>query len=234
MAPPPAATAPVTVPLTSPPKKTMKRPPTLQINAPQQPQQTSVKFRATTAVTEGPGLYGNRLHAGGGAQGGVGGTIGDTGGVRKRTLAVAKEGTNRSRSGSLQAPPDYTRGVSVGNDGGDVQGAQTYTPRSFKNGNSVLSYNRSNMKNPKSLSSTPSPMDDRPAQKQKLSDDSYMPKITEHTKSWPAFLARNYYHLNNTKLCLTFLINVMLLTYQVLCCDTQSALCIAFRVRMSF
>ncbi len=58
-------------------------------------------------------------------------------------------------------------------------------------------------------------MEDAPTLMQLSGEESYIPKIAAHTKSWPSFLARNYYRLNNVKLCMTLLINIILLTYQV-------------------
>lgn len=95
----------------------------------------------------------------------------------------------------------------------------TYTPKIFKNGDLTLEYNRFVMKKPSSLlSTTPSPTG--VDLKQLGSEESYIPKIAAHTRSWPSFLARNFFHLTNIKLTLTFLINMILLTYQV------SVLCI--------
>ena len=95
------------------------------------------------------------------------------------------------------------------------EGSHTYTPRNFKSANLTLSYNRSVMKRP-GEASTPSPTEDGgPIMRSLVSEDTYVPKIASHTRSWPAVLARNYFRLNNIKLAVTFLINVILLTYQV-------------------
>lgn len=47
------------------------------------------------------------------------------------------------------------------------------------------------------------------------SAESYVPKITLSTRGWQAFLARHYYRLNNLKLLVTFLINIILLSFTV-------------------
>ena len=85
------------------------------------------------------------------------------------------------------------------------------TPTSTLN----LTYNRSCMKRPSVGMSyadqSPSPTEENLV----LGEDSYTPKIAEHTKSWPSFMARNYFRLNNIKLFNTFLINIILLMFQV-------------------
>jgi len=50
---------------------------------------------------------------------------------------------------------------------------------------------------------------------QQDSTDSYIPRISQNVRSWPALLARNYYNLNTIKLILTFLINIILLSFKV-------------------
>lgn len=108
-------------------------------------------------------------------------------------------------------------------DAGEVEGKRPVYIRSmFQPTTLSLAYNRSLMKRP-SVSvpytdNSPSPMEESPV----IGEDSYIPKIAEHTKSWPSFMARNYFHLNNIKLFNTFLINVILLMFQVsewcVCC----------------
>lgn len=134
--------------------------------------------------------------------------------VRNGNLSKKRGSLNIGEAPRLSVNPEYTRGVSVGND--NANGRGLYTPKLFKNGKLTLSYNRACMKRPSPMVDTPTPGDDAAASKLMTSgEDSYIPKIAARTKNWPSFLARNYFRLNNTKLCVTFLINVILLTYQV-------------------
>ena len=48
-----------------------------------------------------------------------------------------------------------------------------------------------------------------------VDEESYVPKIALSTRGWQAFVARHYYRLNNLKLLVTFLINVVLLSFTV-------------------
>ena len=48
-----------------------------------------------------------------------------------------------------------------------------------------------------------------------VGEDTYVPKITLSTRSWQAFIARHYYRLNSVKLLVTFLINIVLLSFTV-------------------
>lgn len=204
----------------------MRRPPTLIINSPQQQQhekQHTVKYKAKTTLTAGAHpLQDLKGKQSGSPKPSPEGKDRGGEGLRKRfSSAPTNNGSGGSkpangaaesdvRRGSLQLP-QYTRGVSVGADGG----SQPFTPRNFKVGDLNLAYDRSKMRKP-SVSGTPSPMDDTPGTLAQLTGEvSYIPKIAVHTKSWPSFLARNYYRLNNAKLIMTFLINVILLTYQV-------------------
>ena len=136
-------------------------------------------------------------------------------GIRKRPrgnsltfdrLHSNSEGNSEYRRGSLQ--PGYARGISQ-----DAKGSHApYTPKVFK---SALEYNRFIMKKPSSLS-TPTPAGQDPASLKQLGyEESYLPQITKHTRNWPAFLARNFFHLMNIRLVLTLLINLILLTFQV-------------------
>ena len=74
----------------------------------------------------------------------------------------------------------------------------------------TLTYDRSRMKRPSVTMDTP------------ISDnlhrdlpDSYTPLITVTPRSWPSKLARNYYSLNSCKFVLTFIINIILLSFKV-------------------
>lgn len=221
---PPPNTSPQTTEVKSS-RKISRRPPTLKINTPQQPQQTQQpipgKLKATTTVVpKAGGLYQFSKTEG----------LDDSAnpGVRKRggSLTVGKIPGNTAstpsksvgdgpRRGSLQQPR-YARGVSVGSQ--DTKGANgmSYTPKVFKNGPLTLEYNRYLMKKPSSLaSSTPTPTGDSSNLKQGSCEESYIPQIVSPTRSWPSLLARNFFRLTNIKLILTFLINVILLTYQV-------------------
>lgn len=179
-------------------KKYAKRPPSLIINSPQQQQheqQSSEKYKAKTTTAgadETRGTLRKRL-----------------GSLVQGEGAANGQAESQVRRGSLQ--PEYVRGVSIGTEGG---GSQSFTPRNFKVGDLSLAYDRSRMKKP-TLAATPSPVEEAPSLAQFEGEESYIPKIAAHTKSWPYFLARNYYRLNNMKLGMTFLINVILLTYQV-------------------
>ncbi len=75
----------------------------------------------------------------------------------------------------------------------------------------TLSYDRSRMKRPSVANATPTP--DAPTQRD-LSEP-YVPHITVAPSNWSAWLARNYYNLNSFKFLLTFLINIILLTFKV-------------------
>lgn len=182
-------------------KKAIPRPPTLNIKTPPPKQQSPAaiaKDDAQQPLSE---------------------TQGTGDGIRKRArgssltsdrMHLNSDGSGNIRRGSLQ--PEYVRGVSVG---GNQGGQTTYTPKNFK---STLEYNRFVMKKPSSLS-TPTPTGQGPTSfKQLGSEDSYLPKIAAHTRNWPSFLARNFFHLMNIRLALTLLINLILLTYQVTSC----------------
>lgn len=223
--PPPTITttsvAPLTTPISSsdastdtPAKKSTKRPPNLHINISQQEQQqrpqpqSSVRYRATTTLREvpaplkldnGDGFFATALKTS----------------TKKRGSLSINVPSPASTTG--QRGTEYLRGISLGS--GDIRGSLSITPKNFKDSGLSLSYDRSRMKNP-ATSGTPSPMEDGHPLKHVSSDDSYLPKITAQTKNWPSFLARNYYHFNNIKLCITFLINMLLLTYQVLPCPS--------------
>ncbi len=126
-------------------------------------------------------------------------------------LKIEKRRSDDVRRGSLQ-PSD------LGNGARHVKSKETpmpsYTPRIFKSNNFNLSYDPSAMKNPNSTQ--PSPMNDNPSLKLASSESAYyIPQISRHTKNWPSFLARNYFRFNNTKLCVTAIINIILLSYQV-------------------
>ncbi len=75
----------------------------------------------------------------------------------------------------------------------------------------TLSYDRSRMKRPSIPSVTPTP----DISTQRDLSEPYLPRITVARSNWSAWLARNYYHLNSCKFFLTFLINVILLTFKV-------------------
>ena len=78
----------------------------------------------------------------------------------------------------------------------------------------TLSYNRAQMKPPSHLSEVSSDRVPQPVTGAEAVD-SYIPKITSSTRGWQCFLARNYYRLNTLNYIITFIINVLLLTFQV-------------------
>ena len=190
--------------------KNVKRPPSLQINY---PPQGPIKLTAKTTTT--PKIVQFDIHTS--REGKKESNVEST--LRKRTASLIPTAHMRapvvdeSRRESLQlngasVQPGYTRGISVGN-------GETYTPRVFKNKPLDISYNRSNMKRPSVMITDKTPTNEGSTLKFDSREDSYIPKITAQTKSWPFFLARNYYNLNNIKLCVTFLINIILLMFQV-------------------
>ena len=96
------------------------------------------------------------------------------------------------------------------------RGSLVHIPRHFHMRQLTLSYNRSRMKPPSQCLETPSPSP-QPSQQDTttMEGESYMPKIAISTRNWQSFLARNYYRLNNLKFVITFIINILLLTFQV-------------------
>lgn len=189
-------------------KKPGKRPPSLKFNSSSQsPSQPSVRYRATTTLVEGKGL---REKMEGSNEGGRRPS-------NPLVLAAMENGNHSKKRGSLNIAvnPEFSRGVSVGED--SANGYGLYTPKLFKNEKLTLTYNRAHMKKPSTMADTPTPGGDTGGgfKPSGSGEDSYIPKIAARTKNWPSFLARNYFRLNNAKLCLTLLINVILLTYQV-------------------
>ena len=47
------------------------------------------------------------------------------------------------------------------------------------------------------------------------SANSYKPRIISSPRNWSALLARHYNSISNFKLCITLIINILLLTYKV-------------------
>ena len=74
----------------------------------------------------------------------------------------------------------------------------------------TLSYDRSRMKRPSMSMDTPTP---EGLLREK--SDNYVPGIAIATRSWSSLLAKHYYNLNSCKFVLTFLINLILLTFKV-------------------
>ena len=99
-------------------------------------------------------------------------------------------------------------------DSGPRRGSLVHTPRPFNMRQLTLSYNRAQMKPPSHLSEVSSDQVPQPVTGAEAID-SYIPKITSSTRGWQCFLARNYYRLNTLNYIITFIINVLLLTFQV-------------------
>ena len=94
------------------------------------------------------------------------------------------------------------------------RGSLVHTPRPFHMQQLTLRYNRAQMKPPSHLSEVPSDQVPQPVTGAEAVD-SYIPKITSSTRGWQCFLARNYYRLNTLNYIITFIINILLLTFQV-------------------
>lgn len=114
--------------------------------------------------------------------------------------------------------PLLCRGISE-----ERRGSNSHTPRPFKLRQLTLNYDRTKMKAPSQASegtATPiTPMMggtmDQQATSGSKSSDSYQPRIVSSPWSWSALLARHYYSLSCCKLCITLIINILLLTYKV-------------------
>lgn len=165
--------------------KTKKRPPKLTIG----PSEQSFERMAQTTVTSNP------RH------------LDIKNGVTSQSNPRMSSLRNRfpeidARKQSL--PPKYTHSISS-----EGQSANSPQKPRWSVG---LSYNRTVLK--PSDTSTPASPDPNPP-KFGASEDTYVPHIAVHNKSWSSFLARNYYNLITIKLLLTLFINVLLLSYQV-------------------
>ena len=210
-------------------KKPVKRPPSLKISIPQQPLkdrqqqlqplQVLSTARASTTVSELPPSATNGRHSEE--------SLSVTGSsLRKRTLPNIEDTLAVSGNGETAMEIERTErrgsfhGVGSGDDanGGLARNRSWTAPRMFSSKPPRLAYNRKNMKRPEtSPMLTSSPMEENMMSKEEMNinEDSYIPKIAEHTKSWPYVMARNYFLLDYLKLFVTFLINILLLTYEV-------------------
>jgi len=203
-----------------PPKKTTKRPPSLKINIiPQQEEKSQDKSRApptankaSTTVSEIPTLATNGHHTGD-----------TTVRLRKRTsdstkISLFVEGTRESKENSAKADSSKNRRSTIQIVGSvDDKNSSLSFSQMFSKKIKNLSYNRSTMKKPAASADFPSSSmeETMTSTGERFKEDSYIPKIAEHTKSWPYILARNYFFLRNIVLFVTFLINILLLTYKV-------------------
>ena len=195
----------------SSPKKAAKRPPSLKINiTPYQedkPRAPPAASKASTTVTELPTLVTNGHHAQESALR-----------LRKRTLDSLKdsllvEGTREGKENSAGTRRSTMQVVGSADD----RGSSLSFSQLFSKTTKSLRYNRSTMKRPASSAefSGSSMEESMTATGAMFKEDAYIPRIAEHTKSWPFILARNYFFLRNIVLFLTFLINILLLTYEV-------------------
>lgn len=211
------------LPLQAPPsiKKQPKRPPSLKINI--IPQQSKSELsrslpatKATTTVSEVPstattnGRHSNE----------------NLSVLRRRTVVQSKDtlAVNGNGERGMETRTQERRGTVHGAEttdgtvGGLARQWSSSASRMFTKRTVSLKYIRANMKRPRSSSDrVDSPMEEKIMSKEgsNFTEDSYIPRIAEHTKSWPYVMARNYFLLDNIKLFITFLINILLLTYQV-------------------
>ena len=102
------------------------------------------------------------------------------------------------------------------------RGSLSHTPRAFKLRQLTLNYDRTKMKAPSQSNNGTTPttpvmdgLDQKATSGAAQSADSYRPRIVSSPWSWSALLARHYYGLSNFKLCVTLIINFLLLTYKV-------------------
>ncbi len=200
-------------------KKGAKRPPSLKINIVPPPslQERGLPIpaasKASTTVSDIPPSASNGSHS-------------RNGDSQLRKRSVGKLATNaKEESTESGEAKERRRGTIQLAESADVAGDDSSRRLSWSGANMFmkkavsLEYNRETMKRPESTDvSSGSPMEETLATKGKVpsySEDSYIPKIAEHTKSWPYIMARNYFLLDNIKLFITFFINILLLTYKV-------------------
>ena len=201
-------------------KRTAKRPrpklilplPQIQINGAGEPGATT--HRAQTTVTEHPQLR-HRVR----------GVAEERDVVRRGSTPPCTDHDEKSKeqeSNNLEVRrgtmPVLCRGISE-----ERRGSNSHTPRPFKLRQLTLNYDRTKMKAPSQASEgTTAPMTPmvdggmgRQAASGSQNSDSYQPRIVSTPWSWSALLARHYYSLSCCKLCITLVINILLLTYKV-------------------
>ena len=130
----------------------------------------------------------------------------------------SKEQESNNREVRRGTMPHLCRGISE-----ERRSSLSHTPRAFKLRKLTLNYDRTKMKAPSQASEGTTapltPMMSGTMHQQALSSsqisDLYQPRIVSSPWSWSALLARHYYSLSCCKLCITLIINILLLTYKV-------------------
>ena len=143
--------------------------------------------------------------------------------LRTRNVPSSNEGTisnGNGESGRRKEEDGLRRGTMQSVNSKETKNV-AQKKKSFQQRTLSLTYNKATMKQAPGvrlatpvIHHSPSPMPTGLVTSIEV-EDSYIPKIAEHTKNWSSFMARNYFRLNNIKLLNTFLINVILLMFQV-------------------